>query len=251
MIAFAEAIADLVTLPLQLAAMLGVFAVVAAVVGTRRLGAALVACAALVAYAGAIPLVGEALLRPLENRYPPLAAPPVDAVAVVVLGSSYRPQPGVSLAAALDPAALVRILDGVAWARRLEAARLVVSGGAPPGRAPTAQGYAALAAELGIAPGRVVAIDRPLDTAGEALAVAELLGDRPFLLVTSAYHMPRAVRLMRRAGAAPIPAPTEQRLEAGKGIRWGDFVPRADGLADTEAALHEYLGLLAVALGLD
>jgi uncharacterized SAM-binding protein YcdF (DUF218 family) len=249
MIALAEVLADVVTLPLQLAALLGVFAVVALRLGIRRLGATLSVCAALVAYAGAIPLVGEALLRPLEDRYPALDTPPADAVAVVVLGSSYRPRPGVSLAAALDPAALVRILDGVAWAKRLEATQLVVSGGAPPGRVPTAHGYAELAAELGIPPERILALDRPLDTAGEALAVAELLGDSPFLLVTSAYHMPRAVRLFRRAGAAPIPAPTEQRVEAG--FRWSAFVPRAGGLADTEAALHEYVGLLAVALGHD
>jgi len=64
--------------------------------------------------------------------------------------------------------------------------------------------------------------------------------------VTSAYHMPRAVRLMQLAGAHPIPAPTGQlaprQLDFGA-LAW---IPRSGSLHKTERALHEYMGLAIV-----
>jgi uncharacterized SAM-binding protein YcdF (DUF218 family) len=152
--------------------------------------------------------------------------------------------------AALNPDGLARVVEGVRIARRLHEARLIVSGGAPPGLVPAATGYAELARGLGIANKSLIISDRPLDTAAEARAVAKLLGNAPFILVTSAYHMPRAMRLMRRAGANPIPAPTGQRAAAA-GSLWFGWLPSSSGLAGTERAIHEYLGLASIAARLD
>ena len=76
------------------------------------------------------------------------------------------------------------------------------------------------------------------------------LGGAPFVLVTSAYHMPRAVRLMQRAGQHPIPAPTGQRVGAFPWRGFHRWLPTSAGLRDTELALHEYLGLAALTLGI-
>jgi uncharacterized SAM-binding protein YcdF (DUF218 family) len=245
--AVAEFFAGVIELPLALGACL---LIGAAVLRIRYRAAATIAAvaAALVVYTASIPWTGQALLRSLEERYPPLVAAPV-ADTVVVLGSSYSPQPGVPVAAALDDAGLVRIVSGVDWVKRL-GGRLVVSGGAPEGRVPSARGYAALAAELGVSSSSIEILDGPLDTADEALAVAALLNSEPFVLVTSASHMPRAIRLMERAGARPIPAPTDQQVTPNEGMHWSQFVPRAAALQNTEEALHEYLGLAALAFGL-
>jgi len=245
----AKSFAGVLALPLVAAAVLLIVAVVLRAASSRKAATISAALACAVAYGCSIPLVGESLLRPLEQRYPLLtAAPPADTV--VVLGSSYSPRAGLPAAAALDAAGLVRILSGVSWAERL-GARLVVSGGAAEGGVPSAQGYAALALELGVSSDRLVVLDEPTDTAGEALAVAALLESRPFVLVTSAYHMPRAVRLMERAGARPIPAPTHQLIAPGDGLHWLHFVPRSSALQKSEEALHEYVGLAAIAVGLD
>jgi uncharacterized SAM-binding protein YcdF (DUF218 family) len=61
--------------------------------------------------------------------------------------------------------------------------------------------------------------------------------------------MRRAVLLMNRAGAQPVPAPTDQ--ETGARTTWSDWLPSARGLRHVETALHEYLGLAAIALSLD
>jgi uncharacterized SAM-binding protein YcdF (DUF218 family) len=236
-------------LPLVAAAVLALAAVALRLVRFRRAAGAAGVAALAVAYGSSIPLVGEALLRPLERQYPPLTTVP-SADTVVVLGSGYSPAPGVPVAAALDSAGLVRIVSGIQWAERL-GGRLVVSGGARAPRRPSAHGYAALAAELGIPPERIDVLDEPLDTGDEAVAVAALLDARPFVLVTSAYHMPRAVRLMERAGARPVPAPTDQQLLDEGGVSFADLLPSSAALRYSEEALHEYIGLAAVAAGLD
>jgi uncharacterized SAM-binding protein YcdF (DUF218 family) len=63
--------------------------------------------------------------------------------------------------------------------------------------------------------------------------------------------MPRALWLMERRGTHPIPAPTGQRAHGWKYLGWRSFLPRGNSLANSERALHEYLGLAALALGFD
>jgi uncharacterized SAM-binding protein YcdF (DUF218 family) len=220
--------------------------------GRRRSAAWLFLCAAATVYLGSLAPVGEVLLTPLESQYPPLAFDArLQAIGdIVVLGSGYMPRAGIPVTAALDEDGLVRIVEGLRFARRFPGARLVVSGGASPGYTPVALGYAELARDFGVAGASLVVLQSPRDTASEARAVAALIGGAPFVLVTSAYHMPRAVKLMQRAGQHPIPAPTGQRVGAfpGRGLhRW---LPTAAGMRDTELALHEYLGLAALAIGI-
>jgi uncharacterized SAM-binding protein YcdF (DUF218 family) len=200
----------------------------------------------------AIAPVSNPLLGHLEHSYAPLAQDkPLPAVGfVVVLGSDYTPHDGVPVTAALDEEGLVRIVEGIRLVRQLHTAHLVVSGGAPPGRMPPALGYAELAREFGVGDSSLIVLDTALDTRAEARAVASLLGAMPFLLVTSASHMPRAMRLMERAGAHPIPAPTGQRVSGLALAGWRSWLPTADGLRKTERALHEYSELVALAAGL-
>ena len=206
--------------------------------------------AAVVAYLGAISPVGDALLGPLERQYPPLrddqSLPHLGYV--VVLGSGYAPRAGIPVTAALDEEGLARVVEGVRLLRERAIAKLVVSGGAAAGETPSAYGYAVLARSLGVGSASLIVLDKSLDTADEVRAIALVVGAAPFILVTSACHMPRAVRLMRRAGLHPIPAPTGQRVTETSGFHPGRWLPNSKGLRKSEYALHEYLGLAALAL---
>lgn len=235
--------------PLMIALVISAVAALCRARGRRRIAVWLLISAAAIVYLGALVPVGDALLAPLEGQYPPLRedAQSQGVGYIVVLGSSYMPRDGVRVTAALDEDGLVRIVEGLRLARRFAGLRIVVSGGAAPGYTPAALGYAELARGFGVADASLVVLDRSLDTDDEARAVASLMRGAPFLLVTSAYHMPRAVRLMQRVGAHPIPAPTGQRVGAspGTGLR-----PTSAGMRNTEIALHEYLGLAALAIGI-
>jgi uncharacterized SAM-binding protein YcdF (DUF218 family) len=218
----------------------------------RRTGAWLITAGAVIAYLASTSLVGTALLAPLERQYP--AFEPIQALGVrdiVVLGSGYEPHDHVPVTGALDADGVARIVEGVRLARSRPDARLLVSGGAPPGFTPGALGYTQLATELGIQRSALIVMDRALDTDQEARDVVALLGHSPFILVTSAYHMPRAMRLMRRAGGNPVPAPTGQIVHSQHRTERFGLIPGSRGLHRTETALHEYLGLVAVSLRID
>ena len=245
-------VATLLTRPLCLALILAAAGLTLLHFSRGRAGAWLIAIAGSVAYLASTSMVGDALLAPLVGEYPVFE--PVRALGVrdiVVLGSSYAPRDRIPVTGALDPDGLARIVEGVRLARSRPGSRLLVSGGAPPGFAPSALGFAQMAADLGIERSSVVIMDRALDTSQEARDVAALLGHAPFILVTSAFHMPRAMRLMHRAGADPVPAPTGQSLYAPPATDGLGLVPGSRGLRKTEAALHEYLGLAAVSLRID
>jgi uncharacterized SAM-binding protein YcdF (DUF218 family) len=241
----------MVLTPLALALILAMLGVILRGFRLRRAALAMLILALGVGYLGSTSLVGDALLGPLERRYPPLEldALPRDAAYVVVLGSGYAPGGHLPVTAALNEDGLARVVEGIRISRRLQHAQLVVSGGAVPGDTPSAFGYAKLAHDLGIdvPPSRV--LSTPLDTGEEARAIAALIGQAPFILVTSAYHMPRAMRLMRQAGLDPIPAPTGQQVGVPpvRGVRL--LMPTSSGLRKTELALHEYAGLLAMSAG--
>ena len=250
---FARQLIDMVAGPLMIALLMTVAGAILWMCRRRGTARWLFIAAAALVYIASLSPVGDALLGPLERRYPPLAAtdPLPNAGYVVVLGSSYWPRANASIAAALGEDGLSRIVEGVRILRRLGTAQLVVSGGATQGRSSSALGYAELARELGVDNASLVVLDGSLNTRAEARAIAALTRGDPFILVTSAFHMPRAVRLMEQVKAQPIPAPTGQQTGAGYAHYWNYLAPSSTGLRRTERALHEYLGLAASAVNLD
>ncbi|MBV9727173.1 MAG: YdcF family protein [Gammaproteobacteria bacterium] len=247
-----KAVADVLATPLVLVLLMALIAAMCRVRGRTQASKILLAAAALGAYAASIPLVGHALLRPLESQYPPLHSEQLPSVGyIVVLGSGYAPHDGIPVTAALDREGVIRAVEALRLLRLLPEARLVVSGGAVDGQHPVAQGYAQLTRALGVPEKTLIVADQPHDTRAESLELGKMLGGTPFLLVTSAFHMPRAMLLMRRAGARPIAAPTGQRAFGPMPFEWRSLLPGAGGLGDTERALHEYAGLVAINAGLD
>jgi len=218
----------------------------------RRAGKRLIAAGAIIAYLGSTSLIGNALLSPLERQYPAFEpTQDLEVRDIVVLGSGYEPMDHIPVTGALDVDGLARIVEGVRLAQARPGTRLLLSGGAPPGHMPAALGYKRLATELGIEPSALIVMDRALNTAQEARDVAAALGRAPFILVTSAYHMPRAMRLMHLAGANPLPAPTGQIVHAQRAVERFGVIPGSRALRKTETALHEYVGLVAASLGVD
>ncbi len=239
------------TTPLAAASALALLSVAMGLLRWARVSRTLAILAVAVAYLGATPFIGNLLLTPLENRYQPLVSLPAgDVAAIAVLGSNYVPRTGYPITSALDEDGLARIVEGLRLAANHPRIPLILSGGAFGPDEPAAHGYARLVRELAVFRNPVMLSDRALDTAQEAEAIREKLGSRPFVLVTSAYHMQRAMKLMARAGVTAIPAPADHR--GGRiGVTASQFLPSSTGLRRTERAVHEYVGLAAMELGLD
>ncbi len=69
----------------------------------------------------------------------------------------------------------------------------------------------AFARSLGIPADKLLAETRSLDTYGNARGVKPIVKDAPFVLVTSASHLPRAMIIFQTLGMRPIPAPANIR----------------------------------------
>jgi uncharacterized SAM-binding protein YcdF (DUF218 family) len=83
------------------------------------------------------------------------------------------------------------------------------------------------------------------NTRDEARAVAEYCrkqGFKRIILITTAWHMPRAAWLFRRAGVDFVPFPVDYRVDPTRPLTLLDFVPNATALQNTETALRECYG---------
>jgi uncharacterized SAM-binding protein YcdF (DUF218 family) len=101
--------------------------------------------------------------------------------------------------------------------------------------------------EWGI-PGEVILIEgRSRNTYENALETKKILKDKQFdkiLLVTSAFHMPRALATFRTAGIDAIPSPSSYSIVDYTRPRILDWVPSVGNLVRMQAVIHENLGIL-------
>ena len=213
----------------------------------RRLGAVLLAGGLLLEALLATPLVA-ALLQLSLQWYAPLApdARPTGPEVVVVLGAGLEPYaPEYAAGAAPGALSLERLRYGALLSNRLSLPVLVCGGVLEPEAPPLAELLAdCLRTEL--RPGPEVWTEPDSGTTWEnaerARAVLAPRGVHHVLLVTHAFHMPRAVYAFERAGLTVTPAPTG--LCPRPRPRARDWRPSGRALQESSLALHEWLGLL-------
>ena len=96
--------------------------------------------------------------------------------------------------------------------------------------------------ELGIDEENVLLEDESKTTFESSQNIEKILGQEPFFLITSAYHLPRSVWIFKKNNTNPIPAPTDFKIQNEYDLF--DFFPKANNLKNTDAAFHEYFGIL-------
>lgn len=207
------------------------------------------AAAAAYAISGLSPL-GNALILPLEMRFerPDLAASS-HIQGIIVLGGAIDTR--VSAAhrdIGLNEAA-ERMTEAVALARRLPQARVVFSGG-DGGLLYVSEPEAAAARRLfealGVEPSRLLFEAGSRNTYENAAFTRELLlrqSPGRWLLVTSAFHMPRAMALFRAAGVEVLPWPVDYRTR-GQADLTRFFSSPAEGLRRVDIACREWAALV-------
>lgn len=186
------------------------------------------------------------LLQHLEMRYPALESVDPSVGYVMVLGHGHVSDGTLPITSQLESTAVVRLAEGIRLLNRLNPdAKLIVSGYAGLDETAHAVMLKRLATGLGVDPKRIIVLDEPRDTKEEARTAAAIVGKRPFVLVTSAAHMPRAMKWFAAEGLHPLAAPTNH-LAKRSATYWE--LPSAEGLCLSQRALHEYLGLAWYAL---
>lgn len=208
--------------------------------GRRRAGGAAAGAAFLLLWLASTSPFAEGVMRVVESGAPAFPGDSVDFV--LVLGGGHTTDPELPPSAQLSSMALHRLVEGVAIATAQPWSRLLLSGWG--GRDPrsNADAYREMAAALGFPDTRMVLDPRPRDTRQEAELWAPYLRGHSFALVTSAFHMDRAVELFRAQGLDPVPAPTGHLAGSPKPFGILRLLPDEANLLVTRMAWREVLG---------
>jgi uncharacterized SAM-binding protein YcdF (DUF218 family) len=211
-----------------------------------RWGLWLVSAAFGLLYLLSMPLVANGLMSRLEH-HPPLNEiqirnPQADAIVVLAGGRlSDQPEYGGDTVSAIS---LQRLRYG-AWLKRRTQLPLYVSGGSIM-REPHAEAELmrdVLQKEFNVA---VDVVENKSKTTYEnAKFTAGLLkhnGHQSILLVSNAFHMPRAIEAFQQFDINVIAAPTVFLSSHEGGIWLIDFLPQAVALKLSSYALHEFFG---------
>lgn len=187
------------------------------------------------------------LLNSLENTYSPVTQLPKNVSEIVVLGGGVRSDTNAPPNTQLSSASLSRLIEGIRLYRLYHQnntnEKLILSGGRVFGMPAEAGIMQNIAVILGVQPKDIELEAGSRDTYEEAQYLKTQLGQHPFLLVTSAYHMPRAVGIFKKAGLQPIAAPTQYFGDKSRHT-FKYYIPNSNYLIMSDIAIHEYLGRL-------
>ena len=192
------------------------------------------------------------LLQTLESQYPPLTATVIETRLaggegetipwIVVLAGGVVGNPALPIQLQVSHDSRVRLLEGVRLYHLLPGSKLVLSGGIGVQSVPEATVLSRLAETLGVRREDMVLETQSRDSKDHPSNVAPIVKKDSFILVTSAFHMPRVMRLFAKQGMTPIPAPAGHWKP--KRYVWPEYYfPGSKGARLAELAFHEYQGL--------
>jgi uncharacterized SAM-binding protein YcdF (DUF218 family) len=237
-------------LPSNMVATLAALGIVLMFTRFRRAGRVLATLGVVLLLLAGLSPLGNILIYPLEERFPPWDASRGAPNGIVVLGGAISPD----VSAAHDTPALTEAAERLTaiaeLAKTYPGTRIIYSGGNA--RLLLVLGNEAeyalrLFESFGIARERLMAEDKSRDTVENALFSKALADPKPgerWLLVTSAYHMPRAIGIFRRAGFPVEAYPVDWRTR-GKVDLMMPFDSLTGGLRRTDTAVREWVGLAA------
>lgn len=238
----------IVAQPLSLAFFAILISLVAALLSWRRVGLVFSSLGTIVLFVTLFTTAGSFFLQPLEDRFPRAQADPASVSCMIVLGGAFETEVttargGIELNQSAD-----RFVEALRLARAFPDAPILVSGG-DGSLSGTYEGDAAAAQRFFSAFG--IPIERlvrettsrtTFENVQNSKNLLETAGLDNCLLITSAFHMPRSVGLMRKAGIAVIPWPTDYRTSGN--VRLGlDFTQPTLNAQQTATAVREWIGL--------
>ena len=190
--------------------------------------------------------VSDILLKPLEDKYPPISDVNniTDVKWVVVLGGGHTSDPALPVTGRISNTTLARLVEGIRIHNKLQKSKLILSGGDVFDPMSDAGLMAEVALELGVGDENLVLESVSKDTKDQAMFIRKIVNGDRFVLISTAFHMPRSMALFQKLGMQPIPAPTDHCVKKRQGISPDMFFPDADNLYKVQKAFHEYLGLV-------
>ena len=236
--------------PVSLAIFVGILGIFLSFTRFARAGRILMAGAIIALAVGSLTPIGVILLRPLENRFPQPSAAMSQPTGIIVLGGAVDTERSQSRGQVYLDADAARMTAAVELARRYPNARLVFTGGTISFLRevlPEAISVRDLWLSLGVPAEQMIFEAKSRSTWENAVFTRDLVKPKPgekWLLVTSAWHMPRSVGIFRRIGFPVVPYPVAYRT-FGDSHEFKAWVSTVDRLAMLDLGVREWIGLLA------
>ncbi|MEX5217846.1 MAG: YdcF family protein [Nitrospiraceae bacterium] len=200
----------------------------------------------------ATPIPGRTLLAVLEGWYPPFQPSTTTFDAIVVLAGGIYPQGSLRPQPELSEQSRLRTVCGAELFNQGLAPKVILAGGDASlfGHGPSEAGeMKRFATRLGVTDMAIITEEQSRNTYENAVNVRRLVNHESILLVTSAYHLPRAVAIFAKQGFHVTPAPCgyETKDRPGEGldqINVTDFLPSYHALETTTHAVDELAGIV-------
>jgi uncharacterized SAM-binding protein YcdF (DUF218 family) len=216
----------------------------------RNLGGKLATAGTVALLVAGLSPIGSAAMLPLEQRFPKPSfgdlGPAIDGI--IILGGFEEGHMTVARKTLSLNEAAERLTEAVSLARRLPMAKVVFTGGSAAimgKRDVAAVEVGDFLVDAGVARERLVLEDVSRNTRENATLTRDLVKPKPgsrWVLVTSAFHMPRSVGVFRATGFDVIAWPVDYRTAGYSDLyRLGDGVD--GGLRRLDTATKEYIGL--------
>ncbi|MDP4179818.1 MAG: YdcF family protein [Bacillota bacterium] len=194
-----------------------------------------------------IPLIGDSLIHTLESKYSPPSQINGDVI-IMLGGGATSDTPNVNGLGNLTGYSANRLLTCAQLYYKLNVP-IIISGGSIEG----ITGSDAVVGKnilkgLGIPEDKIILESKSMNTTQNAQLSKEIVSKYGFyrpILVTSAFHMERAVRQFEKVKMSVTPYPTDYKTNIHRRFFINDLIPSADALSNINLSLKEYIGILA------
>jgi len=236
-------------LPSNLLITIGLVGIALLLTRSRRLASWLVVTSLVLLVLFGLSPLGNALMLPLEERFPPWDASHGAPDGVIVLGGVIAVDVSAARGAVALNESAERVTVAAELARRYPKLRIIFSGGtnALLFDKGAEAGFAVRQLEdLGVARERIVAEEQSRNTVENAVFSRLIANPQPgqrWLLLTSAFHMPRAIAVFRAAGFPVEAYPVDWRTTGPMDLV-RPYPSVSEGLRRTDVAVREWIGLL-------
>jgi len=237
-------------LPINLLVELGILSLLLMATRFVALGRKLAVATLILLTLSAFSPLGNLLLYPLESRFPAWDPSRGAPDGIIVLGGSVDTDLSAAHRTPVVAYAADRMLAPADLARRYPKARIVFTGGTSnliATEAREADYSAPILENLGIPKERVILERDSRNTWENAIFTKQMVAPKPgerWLLVTSAFHMPRSMGIFRKAGFDVEAYPVDWRM-GGRDELFAFTRNGREGLEKTDVAMREWIGLVA------
>ena len=215
----------------------------------KKAGRVLIVIAIVFYYFFSITPIADLVISPLENQYPSqvfgenLGGRENQAKTIVLLIGGVK-KGDLPISSKLGESSLFRTVKAVEIYFQAEHKPTIIISGSDPisSSSRPAEEIAKFIQSFNISKENILLEEKSKNSYQSAKEIKKIIGDESFILITSAYHLPRSVYIFRKMGLDPIPVPADFKAEENYNIL--DFFPDPGNLKKCDLAFHEYFGLL-------